>query len=191
MLEAHVDVALGEAIKPAAAAHNRLAPAHWISGIWPGLGFAAGVILAWAVNYGLFRAGLGSELANTAVWLICVIFGLLVGFQFAARRHLAAFLASLRRLGSPPTFLTRLRIDDEGLSADNNRLSIRASWPAIHFLVKTDDHWVAQADSMTIVIPRRAFAEPAAETAFIRAILERISPEARRRSDNASHEQEA
>ena len=191
MLEARADVMLGEAIEPAAVAYRRLAPSHWISGIWPGLGFLAGWVLLIAINYLLLQIGWYSGLTSFFVGAICLVGGMLLGFQLAARQHRLAFLASLRRYGSPEVFPTRFSIEPDSLRIDSDRLGLRIAWPAVLFLARGEEHWLVQADSMTIAIPRRAFANASEETTFVQAILERVNPEVRERSENATQEHHA
>jgi hypothetical protein len=194
MLTAHADVVLGEAIRPAAAAQARVLPSHWSMIVFPAIGMVVGTFAAFALTIAAQRLGVLNDLVSSLLWGFCALAGLAVGFRFAMRRYLATYLVKLRALGSPAIFPTEFRIEDEALVATSERATFRVAWPAILFVMRDKEHWLVQADTLTIAIPRRAFQdperEPAAETAFVGAILDRISPEARNRSDNASQSRE-
>jgi hypothetical protein len=53
-------------------------------------------------------------------------------------------------------------------------------------VIRAPEHWLVQADTTTIILPRRAFADEQAERQFLRALLEHIPPEARERSNEAT-----
>ena len=61
-------------------------------------------------------------------------------------------------------------------------MSHRIAWQAVLFVVPGRDHWMVQADTLTLAVPKRAFADPAAEQAFLDLAKERMSEAARSRS---------
>ena len=61
-------------------------------------------------------------------------------------------------------------------------LGDEATGSAIQEVIRAPEHWLLQVDTITIILPRRAFADEAAERPFLGAILERMAAEARERS---------
>jgi MFS family permease len=179
--EVSADVALGEAIAPAVLAQERVVGRRWPMIVYPAVGFAVGNVGGTLIGTILVGISRSAELAQS-IWLIGAIVGALVGFRVAARRHLRDFLGGLRRLGSPEHFPTSFRITDQAFEIESERQVLRIAWPAILFLLPAKEHWLLQADSMTIAIPRRAFDDVAAERAFVAALREKLSPRAQEQS---------
>ena len=182
MLEVSADVALGEAIEPSVEAIARVNTVRWPATVYPGVGMGVGLVAGSLVAFAIAAAFRRTDGYEQLLWLFGAMVGLSLGLRAAARRHLRDFLAGLRRLGSPAIFPTRFRVTDAGLEVASERLAYRIAWPAVLFLLPSRDHWLLQADSLTIVIPRRAFPDTASEQAFIAAIRDRLSPAARERS---------
>jgi hypothetical protein len=187
-VEARADIKLGEAFKPAAEAQARIYRGEFGGTILLALIFTAGIIAG--TTAGMLDAywvpSLGSW-PSSVLGLIGMMGGLVLALRVYARRHTTGFLAALRKLGSPELFPTRFRFDDEGLAADGGRVSHRIAWPAVLFVVPSREHWLVQADTLTLAVPRRAFADAAAEQAFLDLAEARMSEDARRRSVLKSH----
>jgi hypothetical protein len=187
-VEARADIELGEAFRPAALAHAKIYRGEFGGTLIFGLIFAAGIV-------GGTTAGtvLGSwfpqlrDWATSILGLAGMVAGLFVGLRLYSRRHLAGFLDGLRKMGSPATFPTRFVFDDQGIRTENDRLSHHAAWPAVLLIIPSPDHWLVQVDTMTIAIPRRAFADAVAEQAFLALAKNCMSDEARARSVFAAH----
>jgi hypothetical protein len=113
--------------------------------------------------------------------------GLLIGLRLYSRRHLTGFLGGLRQMGSPPLFPTRFRFGPDGIEIVNERVSHRVAWPAVLFVVPSREHWLLQADTLTLAVPRRAFADLAAEQSFLDLVQSHASEEARSRSVFKTH----
>ena len=182
-IEATADIDLGEAIRPAAEAHARvhrgdLGATLVLAGPFIG-GLMAGTVAGMAVAMSFPQFG---SWPTSILSLAGMFFGLLIGLRLYSRRHLAGFLAALRKLGSPAIFPTRFRFDPDAITIDNERLSHRIAWPAVLLMVPSKDHWLLQVDTMTLAIPFRAFADAAAEQAFVDLAHERLSDDARHRS---------
>ena len=187
-IEAEAEIALGEAIRPAAAAHARIYRGTLSATLIFAALFAAGILggdiagkefVLWFPQWGDWpRAVLG------IAWMIMGIF---VGLQLYGHRQLSGFLAALRKLGSPETFPTRFRFEADVIAVENSRLSHRIAWPAVLFIVPEKDHWLVQVDTMTVAIPRRAFADASAEQAFLDLARDQMSDPARERSVLKSH----
>jgi hypothetical protein len=189
-VEAKADIELGEAFKPAAAAHARIYRGTLSATLIFAALFVAGIVagdiagkefVRWFPQWGDWpRAVLG------VAWMVV---GLLVGLQLYGHRQLSGFLAALRKMGSPAHFPTRFRFTPEGIETDNERVSHRISWNAVLFVAPGRDHWLVQADTLTLAIPHRAFADPAAEQAFLDLAEAQMSEPARNRSVLKSHSQ--
>lgn len=182
MVEAQADIALGEAIRPATIAH-----AHVYSGgirqlFLPALVFAGGIVGSSLVGLLLPLISLRLQGLVPALWLAGGFLGLVGAFRILSRQHLTGFLGGLRRMGSPEIFPTRFRFDGEGLAVDSERLSYRAPWSCVLFVIPSPEHWLVQIDTTTLAVPRRAFAEASAEQAFLALAASRLSPDAKTRS---------
>src|SRR5687767_1371777 len=180
IVEASADVALGEAIRPAAEAsaqvyRGELAGTFFLALPFVGgiiAGSLAGMIVSWQFpQWGSWPTSVLSLLGMTL--------GLYYGLRLHSRRHLTGFLGGLRRMGSPETFPTRFRFDEAAIAIDSDRLSHRIAWPAVLFIVPAKDHWLVQVDTLTIAIPRRAFADGEAERAFLELAGTRMTEAAR------------
>ena len=179
MIEAEADVDLGEAIRPAAEAHRQVYRGGFVPIILASLIFATvsvvAMILAAAVTPYLGQwSGIVSMLGFVA--------GAILAIGFYSRVHLRGFLSGLRKLGSPDSFPTRFRFDESGIEVDTDRVSHRVPWTAVQLFLPAPKHWLLQADTTTLAIPRRAFASAQDEQAFVELAKSRLSEEARQRS---------
>ena len=187
-VEAHADVELGEAFKPAAEAQARIYRGELSGTVYLALPFVGGIILgtaagtlisAWYPQWGSWPTSILSIIGMTG--------GLYLGLRLYSRRHLTGFLAELRKMGSPPLFPTHFRFADDAIHIDSGRVAHRIAWEAVLFVLPGRDHWLLQADTLTLAIPRRAFADPGAEQAFLDLVQGHISEAARSRSVFKSH----
>ena len=182
-IEAQADIKLGEAYKPAAEAHDRIYRAGIASIVVLALPFIGGIVLGTAAGMAVaMRFPQWGSWPTSILSLAGMVVGLGIGLRLYSRRHLTGFLGGLRKMGSPPLFPTQFRFGPDGIETVNERVSHRIAWPAVLFVVPSRDHWLLQADTLTLAIPRRAFADPAAEQAFLDLVQARISDEARSRS---------
>ena len=188
VVEAQADVKLGEAFKPAAEAQSRVYRGEiagtlalavpFVGGIVAG-SLAGGFVSVWYPQWGSWPTSILSVAGMTI--------GLVFGLRAYSKRHMSGFLAALRTMGSPPLFPTRFRFGPNGIEAESERIAYRISWAAVLFVAPSRDHWLVQADTLTLAIPRRAFADPAAEQAFLNLAQASISDGARNRSVFKSH----
>src|SRR5688500_18706179 len=111
---------------------------------------------------------------------------LAVGRQAAIRRQAAKFLAGVKARGTPDTVRFTYTIEPEGLAVASERISHRLAWHAIQEVIRAPEHWLLQVDTITIILPRRAFTDERAERRFLHTILDRIGPDARERSSEAT-----
>lgn len=180
MIEASADVVLGEAIRPAAEAQSRV------------YGGGIGIILLCALTFGTVAA-LGPWVGlwlNFAIggWgdLVAILFLIGAGIgavAMYARLHQREFLKSLRKIGSPGILRTRFCFDEHRIAIDTDRISYRVPWSSILLVASTPTHWLLQVDTTTLAIPKRAFASPSDEQAFVELAKTSISEAARGRSD--------
>ena len=189
-VEAHADIELGEAYKPAADAQARIYRGELKGSALLALLFTGGLMFGTAAGMAIsvYYPQLGSW-ATSIFSLVGMTFGLFLGLRAYSRQHLGGFLAALRKMGSPPVFPTQFRFGPEAIETENERVSHRVAWDAVLFVVPSRDHWLVQADTLTLAVPRRAFADPATEQAFLDLAQARISAEARGRSVFKSHSQ--
>ena len=190
VVEANADVKLGEAFKPAAEAQARVYRGEIAGTVALALPFVGGVVVGtvagmavsiWYPQWGSWPTSILS-LAGMTI-------GLFLGLRAYSRRHMGGFLAALREMGSPPLFPTRFRFTPEAIETENERVSHRIAWDAVLFVAPGRDHWLVQADTLTLAVPRRAFADPAAEQAFLDLAQARMAEAARSRSVFKSHSQ--
>ena len=179
MIEAEADIALGEAIRPAVEAYRRVYSGGWVAVIVASLIFAAVSIAGTFLAVPLER--------NFGQWsgifsILGFILGAVLAISFYNRVQLGGFLKGLRRLGSPDFLATRFRFDETGLEIDTDRVSYRLPWSAVLLFLPAPKHWLLQADTTTFAIPRRAFAKPEDEKAFVELAKSRLSEAARERS---------
>jgi len=127
---------------------------------------------------------IGANLATVIPALFAFIAVLFVGSvqNWAVRR---AYLKNFGRLGIPTEIEATFEILPEGLRLSTERISIFPKWSAVDTIEWAETGWVLSADHLTFLIPRASFADRDSERAFVAALLERLSPEARERSPKA------
>ena len=187
-VEAYTDIKLGEAYRPAAAAHARIYRGEFKGTLWLALLFIAGILIGTTAGMAVsVQFPQWGSWPTSILSIVGMTAGLLFGLRAYSRQHLGGFLAGLRKMGSPTDFPTRFRFGPEAIETENERVSHRIAWDAVLFVVPHGEHWLLQADTLTLAVPRRAFADPAAEQAFLELAEARISDEARQRSVFKSH----
>ena len=189
-LEAKADIELGEAFKPAAAAHARIYRGEFKGTLWLALLFLAGIMVGTAAGMAVSaRFPQWGDWPTSVLSILGMTAGLLFGLRAYSRQHVVGFLAALRKMGSPALFPTQFRFTPEGIETVNERVSHRIAWDAVLFVAPGRDHWLVQADTLTLAIPHRAFADPAAEQAFLDLAEAQMSEAARSSSVLKSHSQ--
>ncbi len=179
MIEAQADVVLGEAIRPAAEAYRRVYSGGWLPAIIAALIFATVSVAGTFLAVPLERTfGQWSGIFS----ILGFILGAVLAISFYNRVQLGGFLKGLRRLGSPDFLSTRFRFDETGLEIDTDRVSYRLPWTAVQLFLPSSKHWLLQADTTTFAIPRRAFARPEDEQAFVELAKNCLTEAARNRS---------
>jgi hypothetical protein len=179
MIEASTDVVLGEAIRPAAEAHRHVYNGGWIPLLVASLIFAAASLAGMMLAAPLMPAlGQWSGILS----ILGFIIGAVLAIGFYSRAQLGGFLKGLRKIGSPATLSTHFRFDESGITIDTDRLSHSLPWTAVQLFLPSPKHWLLQADTITLAIPRRAFATPDDEQAFVKLAKSCLPGAARDRS---------
>ena len=187
-VEARADVKLGEAFRPAAEAHARIYRGELSGTLLLALCFVGGIILGSAA--GTVVSALYPQWGSWPTSILSIAgmtIGLLFGLRLYFHRNMSGHLASLRKMGSPAMFPTRFRFNSDTVSIENERVSHEVAWAAVLFVIPGREHWLIQADTLTLAVPRRAFADPVAEQAFLDLAKASLSEDARERSIFKSH----
>ena len=179
MIEAQADVVLGEAIRPAAEAHRHVYSGGWIPLLVAALIFAAASIAGMMLAAPLMPA-LGEW--SGILSILGFIIGAILAIRFYSSVQLGGFLKGLRKLGSPAVLSTHFRFDDAGIAIHTDRLSHNLPWTAVQLFLRSPKHWLLQADTITLAIPRRAFATSDDEQAFVKLAKSCLTEAARDRS---------
>ena len=120
-------------------------------------------------------------------WLPLV--GLLIGAwasvglcrRWAVRR----FAKAMKARGSSEVLNVEVEISDAGLLQNMGGLEHRAPWSVVSDLVLVPGYWVFLAKGTPLYLPRRYFADEAAEKAFIGSALLHMDEPGRQRSPDA------
>jgi hypothetical protein len=176
-----------EVMKASMAARSRAISVTWL-GLLLGVGLFAAVSTGplfafWFVQRlpfeVMFAIGPGLPAVITALFALIAV--LLVGWiqNWALRR---AYLKNFVRLAIPTEIEALFEILPEGLRLSTDRITIFPKWHAVDTVEQGDSGWVISADHLTFLIPHAGFSGQDAERAFLAALLERLTEEARMRS---------
>lgn len=132
---------------------------------------------------GIFLIGDDLDGGRKLIWVVLVVVfaWLPLGIGLLARRLLRS--ARLAR-GATETAFCRFEADDEGLRASLDGVSHSLAWSRVTEIMRYQDLWIF-AGGVSLCLPRRWFADRAAEAAFLDHALSRLSPEAVARSWDA------
>ena len=179
-----------EVMKASMAARSRAISVYWLA-----LLLAVGLVLAiewghlfafWFVQQLPFTVmfAIGPTLPTTIPALFALVVVILVGSvqNWAIRR---AYLKNFKRLAIPTEIEATFEILPEGLRLSTDRITIFPKWSAVDTVEWAVSGWVLSADQLTFLVPRASFTDKNAERAFVAAVLERLTPEARERSPKA------
>lgn len=173
------DFRLGETDSAGSGIYARL------TGFWGSLGLNWGCIgpaLLGIVGILLLRDDLDDQ--SRLLWLaVVLVFGWLpIVIGLLIRRLLRN--ARLAR-GATETAFCRFDADDDGLRASLDGVNHGIAWRKVTEIMRYRDLWIF-AGSVSLCVPRRWFADAAAEAAFLNHALARLSPEAVARSWDAT-----
>jgi len=180
-----------EVMKASMAARSRAISVTWLLVV-----LAFGLLLAveaghrlafWLVQRLPFDMmfALGPSLPTVIPALLTYLVVIFVG-TLQNRAVRAAYLKTFDRLGIPTEIEATFEILPEGLRLSTERITILPRWSAIDTIEWAGTGWVLSADQLTFLIPRASFADRETERAFVTALLERLTPEARGRSPKAT-----
>lgn len=154
-----------------------------VLGKWRAIGIAIVVVVGLLVGLALspISRALGST-STASNWFIA-------GFVVAAISGFAAFGFAANRLrkgwyarGMPAEIDVSYCVTPDGFVMTTKLSSIVARWPFISEVALAKDSWLILGAGIAYFLPRRLFASPAEEQAFISALMKHLSPEARARS---------
>jgi hypothetical protein len=175
---------------------DRIAHLNRHAFFYPALSALVGGLLGLvAAGLVLMFAPFSVTLANVMVFagmtfllpLIGSAAGLWLGYRALGRIFEKAYHAALAARGSPEEADCEWEVTGEGLVTRSARGTSTTRWEAISEVFRADVHWIVLSDLGVNVIPRRAFADEAAERPFIAALLGKLSSPARdRRADAAA-----
>lgn len=175
--------------------YNRIAHPGRHAFFYPALSALVGGML------GLVASGLVLTLAPLSVTLANVMLfagmtfllplvgsaaGLWLGYRALGRIFEKAHHAALAARGSPEEADCEWEIAEDGLVTRSVRGTSTTRWEAISEVFRADAYWIVLSDLAVNVIPRRAFADEAAERAFVAALVGKLSSPARDRSAEAA-----
>jgi len=179
-----------EVMKASMASRSRAISVHWLM-LMLGAGLIAAVELGhlfafWFVQQLPFEVmfAIGPSLPTVVPALFALIVVILVGSiqNWAVRR---AYLKNFTRLEIPTEIEATFEILPEGLKLSTDRITIFPKWAAVDTVEWVGTGWALSADHLTFLLPRDSFADRDAERAFLAALLEHLTPEARERSPKA------
>jgi hypothetical protein len=196
-MQASAEIRAGEVFPVIPIAQARMVGSQWFMVGYQFAGVLAGMmlssILAQMLPFILRPFGVEADWGDQ--WLVSLailleltgtVMGYAIGFNLAAKRHGRKFLAGIKARGTPETAAFTYSLEPDAFVVSNGRLTHRVAWPALQEVIRAPEYWLLQVDTITIVLPRRAFGDEAAEREFLSAILERMAPEAHERSSDAT-----
>jgi len=178
------EMQVGEASRYAGRASGRLS-GH------PGPMIVANVVAALATIVPIVLFGIWRSMVDAPAWLwapavlVAMAFGLWAGPAACRGYTVGVFRRNLAERGLPSQFHSRFEITDEAFVNSTGRMKMSAEWAAVSDIVQTGPYWILLAEGHPQFLPRRYFASPVEEKAFLSAMLSRMTPEARRRSGEA------
>ncbi|MFA7263643.1 MAG: hypothetical protein WC068_11540 [Caulobacter sp.] len=173
-MEVSGDIALGEGRRAGIWVMQRLYGRAWTS---------IPLVILYVMAVATVVMAMNDYQAGGWTWLVlAVALALYIGWAFIV--PLLARRLWTRR-GAASKEQTRYRVEDDGLHVDSSVRTMVIHWPAVLQLVQGGPYWLVMLPEFACPLPRRLFADSAGEHAFIGACLERITPEARARSQKA------
>ena len=114
-------------------------------------------------------------------WLAVILFT--VGTLFLWSRYARTLLpkAWMAR-GVPANSTATYRVEAEGLVIAGGNSETRLFWPGISQIAPGNESWLLIGPGLAYFLPKRFFADQAAERAFLAACFEKLTPEAQTRS---------
>ena len=144
----------------------------------------------------IFAFGMLTSLAADNGWIpsiflpvLIISFSVCVLFAYVRVQRtvsVRAFTKALTVRGVTNPLPSSFSIEDDALTYDIGQVSTRVSWRVVSEIFRAGPYWIVLAQGAAHFLPVRYFETPAQEAAFLAAMLARMSPEARARSDEAA-----
>jgi len=151
----------------------------------------ANLAAALATAVPVIAFGLWQSAVDAPGWLwlpalpLAMAFGFWVGPAACRKYTIGTFRRNLAERGLDTTFVSSITVTDEAFISSTGRMTVTAAWAAVSDLVQTDRYWILLVEGHPQFLPRRFFASPLEEKAFLRALLSRMPPDAQARSGDA------
>jgi hypothetical protein len=142
------------------------------------------VVVGMVAGFSQSRLPVDDDLANAALWIgsmatvVACVFGL---NRFIVNKLRQSWYAR----GIPAEVGITYSIAPDGLRMGSETGKTVIHWPYLSEIVLVGNYWMLVAAGMGIALPRRLFATPVEERAFLSGILAHMSPAARVRSQKA------
>jgi hypothetical protein len=152
-------------------------------------GMFAGIMIAFAVFLALDfeKIHYGWDAGSVSMWVGW--FGMFTGAVLYQRickgLTVARFRKRLIQKGSPAELPLRMEIAPENLLYDVGDVKHMAKWSCVSEVFPSHGYWIFLAQASPFFAPKRFFADPDAERAFLKEALAHMSEAARGRSKEA------
>lgn len=114
-----------------------------------------------------------------ALVAVVAIFAAFRGSLFMLQRN---FRHALIERGVPNPVSVTIELLPDGLHTRTTAAEHRVAWSAVSEVLLVGPYWFILAEALPTCVPRRWFASPTEERAFLAALTERLGPDSRRRS---------
>jgi len=146
---------------------------------------ALGGFLAVALGVFLGRKGIIPQAFVPLAILIAWVLSFRISIRLSRAFNVRNFRRTLLARGIPDPVATVFEVTADCFICRSEGVEYRAEWRAITDLLRVGPYWVAIAQALPLMVPRRFFADQTAEQLFIGAMVERLGPAARARSGHA------
>ncbi|NEX93823.1 hypothetical protein [Caulobacter sp. 17J65-9] len=178
------ELQVGEAAGAAGRVRRRILGPPWALAVFLAV-MAVFAFIGAMVDRGAFWS-LGVPGFTGMGWPLGMALGFVIGFSLYTRLMRAQFRRRLAARGQSGPFKVRLELGPEGLIQRYGEVERRAPWPAVTELFPAGPYWVFVIQGEPWHLPRRFFAGPEAERAFLAEALAHMTADARGRSREAS-----
>jgi len=117
--------------------------------------------------------------------LIGGLIGWVIGLRQCQRLSAASYNRAMDAGGMPSQNTFRAILSPEGVTLKGERQTFFGTWASVSELMLIDAYWAFSSDGMGLFVPRRFFASPEQEQAFLTEALSFMTERARGRSPDA------
>ena len=198
MMKVKVDIERGEATRVSPIAFQAIAGSWKRSLVAAAVGMAIGLLIAptlaaTIIFLVLLAAGpdaaslsqVHHERFTATLEIAAALLGWKLGEMHFWKRHMDRFVRGLGDRGSPERLATTFAIEPEGFRVESERGTMLARWASVVEIWRVASHWLIQADSLTLAVPRHAFLTAEEEREFVAKLAGYLTDAARRRSSPA------